>query len=134
LAASPAGRAQLQGNAAANADRATFNNVQQQLQLDIDAAGAEADLLLEIRDQVQQILATAQSRGPEFAGGLLQQLRLVYEAHLLRARELHAHALDESQMGHVLMRLDTLGFSAASVRPLFYQTHLMGWALRADRA
>jgi SAM-dependent methyltransferase len=134
LAASAEGRARLQGNAAANADRDLFNRAQQQLQNAIDAAAAEADLLFEARDQVQGVLAMVAAHGVEAAQAALRALRQMYEEHLLRARELCAHALDAERLREVLRQLDALGFALASARPLHYQSHLMGWALSAERS
>ena len=133
LAASADGRAQLHGNAKANGDRAAFNVCQQRIDSDLAGAGADADVLHEARDQVQQLFALAQSEGVEQAGNGLRALRQGYAEHLLRARELVAHALDSARMSDVMRQLDGLGFALVSAMPLSYQSHLMGWAVRADR-
>lgn len=133
LALTPSGRSQLAGNAQANADRAAFNRCQQQLELDIAAAGAHADLLLEAREQVQQLFALVQAQGPAAALAMHAGLLQAYSEHLLRARELVVHALDAERMGAVLRQLGDLGFSVVNARPLHYAEHLMGWALSADR-
>lgn len=134
LANSASGRSQLQGNTAANADRAEFNLMQQQLQSAIDAAGDDADLLLLARDQVQLILSMATSQGLQAAQNALQEMRDIYQGHLLRLRELCSHALDSERIGNFLRLLDTLGFSQAAARQLHHQSRLMGWALSAERS
>lgn len=134
LAANDWGRAQLQGNAAANADRAAFNTVQQRIAADIAKAGNDADILHEARDQIQKLFAIAQAQGIEHANAACAQLRLAYAEHQLRAHELVTHALDVDRMKALMRELDGLGFTIVTAQPLSYQSHLMGWALRADRA
>ena len=133
LAATADGRTQLQGLAEANADRAAFNACQLQLDQRSAEAGTDAEVLHEARAQVQQLFALVQTLGIDAARARLQQLQQHYAEHLLRARELVAHALDEERMAAIMHQLDALGFASISAQPLYYQAHLMGWTLRADR-
>ncbi len=133
LAATADGRVQLHGNAKANGDRAAFNACQLRIDAAMAGAGDDADVLHEARDQVQQIFALAQTEGLQRANIGLQALRQSYAEHLLRVRELVAHALDSAHMAEVMRQLDGLGFSLVSATPLNYEAHLMGWMLRADR-
>jgi len=126
------GRVQLQGNAAANRDRATFNACQQALDRTAGQLGADAAVLGEARAQVQQLLALVQARGLEVAGAGLSALREYYAEQGLRARDLVHCAHDESRMQALLETLGALGFATASARPIHYQAHLMGWAVSAD--
>jgi SAM-dependent methyltransferase len=134
MAASTEGRAGLQHNAAANADRAAFNASQQRIASAVAAAGDDAAVLIEARDQVQRLFAIAQTQGAAQAGVACQRLREAFQEQLLRTRELVAHALDEARMTELMHALDRLGFASVRAEPLHYREHLMGWTLQADRA
>jgi ubiquinone/menaquinone biosynthesis C-methylase UbiE len=133
LAASAEGRSKLAGNAQAQADRTRFNVCQQAIDGLIAGATAESEAVLELRDDVQQVLALAQTRGRASAEAALQALAQRQADQQLRARELIAHALDQERMQAVLQLLGSLEFASVSAQPLHYRQHLMGWTLIAER-
>lgn len=133
MAASAEGRSQLAGNAAANADRARFNACQQSIDALLARSAAGAEALTELRDQIQQVFALAQTKGRAVADAALHKLALDQADQRLRATELIAHALDSERMQSVLELLGEQGFSLINAQPLYYQQHLMGWALNAER-
>lgn len=127
LAGRPAGRARLQGDAAANALRDRFNLAQDALQARIDQ-GECPDVLAETRDAVSRLLVQATREGAVAAHAGEQALRRNLLDSRVRLQELRAHALDEAaaaSLGEALAG----GAGGYELGVLEERGQLMGWTL-----
>lgn len=129
-AATPAGRATLAGDAAANRLRQDFNAVMRDLEQRA-AASPVPDPLLETRSAVAQALSLAGPQGEAAALAAIDSLAQALQDSLLRLSELQSHALDEHGMATLLALLGEGGRRPLSAQPVHHaQGALMGWALR----
>ena len=125
-AASEAGRASLAGDAAANAARARFNTLQQEMTA--QAAGSDCpDVLAETRVALGQILGLAAGQGADPAREALAVLAQDLMDSRVRLQELCDYALDEDA---AVALATALGGSANNVRPLLDNGMLMGWGMQ----
>lgn len=125
LAATPEGRAALQGDALANQARARFNLLQQELDQHV-AAASWPDVLHEARSACGSVLEEARTRGEEAGRAALEDIRAVFAGQALRQRELAAHALDEPRLRALLAPLG--GTPELSVLR-FEGGEIAGWAV-----
>lgn len=132
LAATPAGREQLQNHPEALKDREHFNACQIEMDRLVASADEAADAVHEARQQIQQIFVASQTQGAQAGLDLLMRMQDAYSEHLLRTQELIDCALDSEAIAELLHLLDALGFAQAHAVPIYYGTHLMGWTLQAD--
>jgi SAM-dependent methyltransferase len=129
-AATPAGRAALAGDAAAEAARVRFNAAQAMLARRAEAADG-ADVLGEAQDAVAGVLSVAIERGEAAAGEAWARLDRALADARWRLQELRDCALDASAVQRLVVRLQSPG-RPATLQTLEEQGHLMAWWLRVD--
>ncbi|PWF42503.1 class I SAM-dependent methyltransferase [Massilia glaciei] len=132
LAATEEGRAALAADAAANAARARFNELQKEA-TGLAAASACPDALLETREALGAILGIASGQGAPAAREAMGALRAELADSALRLRELRHYALDEAGARRLCADLAGAG-GAATLDPILDQAVLMGWAISAAPA
>ncbi len=131
-AGTPAGRAALAGDAAANTLRQQFNLAMQALEQ--RASGSPVpDALLEARDGLAAALARAPGQGEAAALAAIAELAQALDDAALRLAELQSHALDEAGIRSLLELLGDTPLRRVTAEPI-HHAHgaLMGWALRLD--
>lgn len=129
LAATPAGRAALAGDASALAARERFNAAQDEL-ITRGRATDGADVLLETRQAVAEVLTLSRQQGADAARPALIALdEALADAHF-RLAELRACALQEADLSELVraMQAHALHCRLGTVQE---GTHLMGWTLVA---
>jgi hypothetical protein len=131
-AGTPAGRAALAADAAANQLRKDFNLALQALERRA-AASAVPDALLEARDGLAAALSRAPVQGESAALAALAELSLQWDDATLRLAELQSHALDEAGIRQLRELLGTAPERQVCAEPIHHaRGALMGWALRLD--
>jgi len=133
-AATPQGRATLQGDAAANAIRGRFNALQNELAARGDGKEG-ADVLFEARDAAMSLLAIAGRQGAQAAASALGDYRAELAASETRLRDLREHALGVEDAKGLRDRLAAALGGTASLEEIREEAgYLMGWGLRAQPA
>ncbi len=133
-AATPQGRATLQGDARANVVRERFNALLKEVS-DRGEGQEGADVLFEVRDGAMSLLAVAGRQGAAAAASSLEAYRAELAASETRLRDLREHALDAGAAQALRDRL-----VAALGRPVSLEVlredagYLMGWSVRAQAA
>lgn len=131
-AATPAGRAALAGDRAANQLRQGFNLAMQELETRA-AASEVPDTLLETREALGEALSRAPAHGQAESLAAIAQLTQGLEDSALRLAELQSHALDEAGIGRLRELLGDAASRCVDAEPIHHaQGALMGWALRLD--
>ena len=133
-AATPQGRASLQGDARANAVRERFNALLKEVS-DRGEGQDGADVLFEVRDAAMSLLAVAGRQGAAAAASSLQAYRAELAASGTRLRDLREHALDAGAAQALRDRLAVALGRPVSLEVLREEAgYLMGWAVRTQPA
>jgi hypothetical protein len=133
-AATPQGRASLQGDARANAARERFNALQKEVSARGDGKDG-ADVLFEVRDGAMSLLALAGRQGAQAAASALQAWRAELAASETRLRDMAEHALDAGAAMALRDRLASELGRPVSLEVLREEAgYLMGWAVRTQPA
>lgn len=130
-AGTPEGREALRSDAQANAARAAFNAALQAVKTRIDSAHW-ADVLLEQRELLMQLVSQVPHLGAAVAIQYLEQMREALRAARLRQQELREFALDEAGISRLFESFD----GSLDRREVlhFENGEIAGWALVATRA
>jgi SAM-dependent methyltransferase len=132
-ARTPEGVRQLQGDAAAEARRRRYNELQALTEADRRASPVP-DVLEEAAAASAAILQAAVRNGEATARAQLQAQREAYQDAKVRLDELLACALDESGMRELVADLSARGYRDAVAGTVEEGGRLMGWTLAAKRA
>jgi SAM-dependent methyltransferase len=133
-AATPQGRASLEGDTRSHAARERFNALQGELAARREGRDG-ADVLFEVRDAMMSVLALAARQGAGAAAATLQAWRAELAASETRLRDLREHALDAQAAQALRDRLEAALQAPVSLQELREEAgYLMGWAVRAARA
>jgi len=133
-AATPQGRASLQGDARANAVRERFNALQKEVSARGDGKEG-ADVLFEVREGAMSLLALAGRQGAGAATAAMEVLRAELAASETRLRDMLEHALDAGAAQALRDRLASALGRPVSLEELHEDAgYLMGWAVRTHPA
>lgn len=130
-AATPQGRATLQGDARANAVRERFNALQKEVSARGDGKDG-ADVLFEAREGAMSVLALSGRQGAAAATAAWETYRTELAASEARLRDMIEHALDAGAAQALRVRLEAALGMPVSLEELREEAgFLMGWAVRA---
>jgi SAM-dependent methyltransferase len=129
-AATPEGRAALATDAAANAARHRFNAAQAALK-ERAMQPDGADVLMEARHAVAELMVKAQQVGERPAADGLETLRGAMTDQRVRLQELRACARDAAQVEALSATLQRAGLAVA-MDTVHEAGHLMAWSLLAQ--
>jgi len=132
-ARTPEGVRDLQRDAAAEARRRYYNELQARLEADSSISPAP-DVLAEAAAGSAAVLQTAARDGEAAARGQLQAQREAYQDAKVRVDELLACALDEASLRELVVELLAHGYGDAAIGTVEEGGRLMGWTLAAIRA
>lgn len=131
IASTPAGREQLNADAAARATRERFNTAMNEVRDSLLRASVP-EILAEFLQWAQQVLAFAgQHASPDAALRHCLEYKLQLEDAGERYRALLAAALDAEMQQDLLRELARLGFQTTGFRALEHDGHRLGAALTA---
>lgn len=131
-AATPEGRAALAGDAAAQAARERFNELQTELEQQAQGSNCP-DVLFEVRQALGAILHLAMREGGARAQDALALLRAQLADAALRLEELRDYALG-ADAAAALGKTLAQGGGTLEIGPILDQDVLMGWTISVDRA
>lgn len=132
-ARTPEGVRELQRDAAAEARRRQYNELQERLEADSRASPAP-DALDEAAAASASILQAAARDGEAVARAQLGAQREAYQDAKVRLDELLACALDEAGLRELVTDLSVRGYRDATAGTVEESGRLMGWTLAAVRA
>lgn len=129
---SPAGRALLAVDAAANAARGRFNELQDQLSLLVEGSACP-DILMEVRESLATVFELAMREGRAGGEAALGALRQQLADSELRLRELRDYALDADAVAALGQSLVVQG-GKLEIDQVRERGALMGWSVSVTRA
>jgi SAM-dependent methyltransferase len=131
-ARTPEGVHALQRDAAAEARRRRYNELQMQLEAEARTAAAP-DVLDEAAAAAAAVLQLAAREGEAAARRQLQARRQACQDAMVRLDELLACALDEAALRRLVADFASLGYGRATTGTLADAGRLIGWTLTASR-